>query len=598
MAMDFLTVKAFPAREIALMQPPSRTRLEPQSFAGDPRPGIEARVHDPLWLLGRQWQLGEYVGEDAGTPLSVRVVTRTSPVDRWATVDKAGVVGPSRPFVSGLLEPAVEDEPAAAESLGPGLRARAEAGAAFLAALDDAVAELDAAAAGAVAAVRAAVLVSAPLDVDPAHHPDGARAGLDRTWLRLERLLAGRVVDGERLAVAVEAAGGLPGFLVPAVPAARVAVEAVVDSWLGWYRAEVSPVSAPGGAWVGERLEYRFRVGTGPAGAGQVVLDAPAHGGGDVDWHTFDASAGAVLADPAGAVVPDVAKPVVHAVMATPLRYPGMPADRLWEMEDAQVNLGLVEAEPWDLARLLVAEFALTYGNDWLVVPVDVPYGSLTLVDSVVYTTTFGERFVVRPTDEVSPDGAWRMFTLTTGDGAGVDGLVVPPGAVSVEEGQALEEVLFLRDEMANLVWAVEKSVQGPSGLARDRSRELDDPRPQAAGPVPTAALDYLLATSVPARWIPYLPRSSGYRSISLVQGAMPGEGGTAVRPIGRLLLDGDMSVLKDAEVPREGVRVRRVPAVTRSSDGRFACWTTRRVTVGRGEGASNLAFDATTERR
>ena len=62
----------------------------------------------------------------------------------------------------------------------------------------------------------------------------------------------------------------------------------------------------------------------------------------------------------------------MHALLASPLRYPGMPADRLWEMEDAQVNLGVVESEPWDLARLLVAEFALTYGNDWLVVPVDV----------------------------------------------------------------------------------------------------------------------------------------------------------------------------------------------------------------------------------
>ena len=45
---------------------------------------------------------------------------------------------------------------------------------------------------------------------------------------------------------------------------------------------------------------------------------------------------------------------IVAALLASPLRYPGMPADRLWEMEDKQVNLGLIEAEPWDVARLLV----------------------------------------------------------------------------------------------------------------------------------------------------------------------------------------------------------------------------------------------------
>jgi hypothetical protein len=270
-----------------------------------------------------------------------------------------------------------------------------------------------------------------------------------------------------------------------------------------------------------------------------------------------------------------------------------MPADRLWEMEDAQVNLGLIEAEPWDLARLLVAEFALTYGNDWLVVPVDVPFGSLTRVESVMYTTTFGEHFVVQPTTEVSPDAHWRMFTITDPVGGGaLDGLLIPPGALAVQDGPALEEVLFLRDEMANLVWAVERSVQGPSGAARDRGRERDDPRPPNPGPVERAQLDYLLQTGVPARWVPYLPRSSGYRAIDLVQGMMTAADGTGVRPLGRLLNRADVKVLKDAEVPREGIVVRRQPSVTRRADGGYERWVTRRVRVGRGEGASRLAFD------
>jgi hypothetical protein len=54
------------------LEPPAWTRLEPQSVTGDPLPGLEARVHDPLWLLGRQWQVGEFQGEDAGSPLGVR----------------------------------------------------------------------------------------------------------------------------------------------------------------------------------------------------------------------------------------------------------------------------------------------------------------------------------------------------------------------------------------------------------------------------------------------------------------------------------------------------------------------------------------------
>jgi len=54
---------------------PAWMRLEPQSVSGDPTPGIEARVHDATWLLARQWQFGEFQGEDAGTPVSVSVTS-------------------------------------------------------------------------------------------------------------------------------------------------------------------------------------------------------------------------------------------------------------------------------------------------------------------------------------------------------------------------------------------------------------------------------------------------------------------------------------------------------------------------------------------
>ena len=43
-------------------------RLEPRSTTGDLAPGLAARVADPLWLLGRQWQLGELLADDAPSP--------------------------------------------------------------------------------------------------------------------------------------------------------------------------------------------------------------------------------------------------------------------------------------------------------------------------------------------------------------------------------------------------------------------------------------------------------------------------------------------------------------------------------------------------
>ena len=45
------------------------TRLEPFSRLDDIDTGLQAQTHDPLWLLARQWQTGEFQGEDAGTPV-------------------------------------------------------------------------------------------------------------------------------------------------------------------------------------------------------------------------------------------------------------------------------------------------------------------------------------------------------------------------------------------------------------------------------------------------------------------------------------------------------------------------------------------------
>jgi hypothetical protein len=59
-------------------------------------------------------------------------------------------------------------------------------------------------------------------------------------------------------------------------------------------------------------------------------------------------------------------------------------------------------------------------------------------------------------------------------------------------------------------------------------------------------------------------------------------------------LLDPTPFTLQEEEVPREGVRVRRVPSLARSRDGRYLRWIARRVSVGRGEGSSALMDDAT----
>ncbi|HTJ74976.1 MAG TPA: hypothetical protein VL337_06390 [Acidimicrobiales bacterium] len=544
---------------LVALEPPNITRLEPQSVTGDPKAALEARIADPLWLLCRQRQFGELEGEDAGTPVSVRVAATTARVESW----RPGAAGHQQPFHPPmLLEPAVEAEPPPAGA-GPGLRQRAEAGAVALAALDDA----------GLGGFRDALVAGCPLG-----GPGPADPRQDPTFAGLLAVVGGNLPDAEALAQAVEAAAdGVPAFLAPADDAERDALAATLAGWRRWYRPDVAPDASS--SWVPGRLEYAFDVT--PGGDGRRTLKAPAFAGGSVDWWSFDAAG-----DPAAAPgPPEASTSQVALVAAAPLRYAGMPADRLWEFEDAAVSLGAIEAEPYDLARLLLVEYGMAFGVDWLVVPLDVPHGSFTTVDSVVFTTTFEERYRVEP----AGDGSWRMFAITaTSGGTAVDGLFVPPAAVSVQEGPLLEDVLYLRDEMANMVWAVERTVTGPSGDPHSRADERRPPPDPGPGPVARAELDYRLGTAVPDHWIPYLPTSDGYRAAALVRGRIEGQ----PPPAGRFVPEDAQRRLADGEVPRDGVRVRRVPVVTRRVDGSYARWVTRRVSVGRGEGSSGLAFD------
>ena len=51
------------------------TRLEPRCRDADLTTALQARTHDPLWFLARQWQLGEMLGDDAGSPILAAVTT-------------------------------------------------------------------------------------------------------------------------------------------------------------------------------------------------------------------------------------------------------------------------------------------------------------------------------------------------------------------------------------------------------------------------------------------------------------------------------------------------------------------------------------------
>jgi len=533
-------------------------RVEPRARSQDMKAGLEARVHDPLWLLARQWQVGEFAGRDAGSPVTVEVKSTATLFDRYTTGAE-----PARPYDGKTpLEVLVERETVRPQQAAGDLWQAAEAGLQFFRMLD----------AANLSRLRQSYLRQYPLP-----------PSTDTNAQPVSAIVAGRVIDGIKLhADLVQAGDTLPAQPVLSDPD-RQLVLPIARAWRGWYEPLFSE---PAGAdsWSPDRMEYRFALGS-TSGSTQCV--AREYDGGAADWYTFDRAAATPVA---GSAVPAA---TTRRAMAAPVTFRGMPARRFWEMEDAAVDIGALTAAAEDIGRLLLREFALIYGNDWFQIPLPVPVGSEVTITSLTVVDTFGLSTPVPHYGDVDgAAGGWRMFALASATPAAAPAsaqvLVVTPGAVAPTDGAAIEVVLMLRDEPADMVWGVERTAVGAAGAPVDRALAWKTGLPPVPPPVAGAPLNYRLGSTVPDYWIPFLPVAVDNGPVQMRRGQMPTAGGG---PMGRLLDYPGLTIPLE-ELPREGIHLQRRYRAARGPDGSTHVWIGRLRSTGSGEGRSGLRFD------
>jgi hypothetical protein len=530
------------------------SQLQPSPRLNSVAEALAARVRDPVWLMARQWQLGEFEGADAGSPAFVRI---TSHADRLASV-KLGAT--TVPLASAqLLEPLVEAEP-----LGPDLATSVEIGQAFEALVNTTVRDL----------FRGAYAIG-PAD-----------ASTDPATARFLAVCAGRAVDGVALYAAAKKAQQQNQPLPP-VPvldqSLRSAASQAIATFLQWVEATWgAPGSDEPPAWDANRLEYAPTVS-----AGGLTLGATPDAESTLDWYAFDVIDGAVQPTPS---TPPTPSPGATTVSVIPghVRFRGMPNARWWDFETSKTDFGAILPDPRDLAKLLFADFMLLHGDDWYLAPLDVPTGSLCSIDRLTVTDVFG---VVTSISRADADAGprWTLFsTINRGASGLAPFLVVPSSAAAASiEGDAVEEVHLLRDETADMAWAIEHIVESPIGAARV------EPLPPLSAPpsgVP-APWWYELMTPLPPSWFPLLPQQLPSGAVALIAGTV--EGGPR-EPSGRLVrrLSANGFQLPEEEIGRAGIRLQRVACRTRSSDGGMHLWIARRKAIGAGEASSGLRFD------
>lgn len=604
MAFDYIAAEKLllvPPRPVPVIK--GWNRLEDRPRAVDFERALRAEVRDALWFLTRQWQFGELQGEDAASPVEARTRVQSAPLARYAP--NGGAALPYQPDVP--LETRVE-----AERLPADLVTHIQVTRYFFALL--------------AGQPKLALMRSLYLDgAAYALTPTAVEGVVDADAAAILSLAMNRTLDGVKLLG--EIAAGTHATRVNAFagldPSEKAALNDAGARLLAWSRRLYRTAeSAADDAWAPRFLEYRFACAaqSDAAASTQSVLVADQYDQGHLDWYAFDVDAsspGAIpppdAAPPSAAPLPagpDAAPPVPEGPAAAappgpalsfipaPVSFGGMPSHRYWEFESRKTEFASIDANTTDVAKLLLTEFALVYGNDWCVIPYEIDVGTLSEVPGLLVTDDFGETTLVSAAGRGVDDQwqRWSMFTLTTNeaDGNADTRLLLAPALTKTLEGEAQEEILFLRDEMANMVWAVEKKVPSASGAAADgygvaRAADVTSPAPPLHPTIANAR--YVLGTDVPHNWHPFIPVHvpGSTRSVQLQRARMPGP---ARGIYGRILSVPSPYYVNEEEVPRAGKTITRRFQRARWRDGSTFLWAGRRVTTGRGEGSSGLAFD------
>jgi hypothetical protein len=282
-----------------------------------------------------------------------------------------------------------------------------------------------------------------------------------------------------------------------------------------------------------------------------------------------------------------------------------MPAARFWAIEDEAVSFGDLASGPEDLVRAVVGGFAAVYADDWLSVPCHLPAGSLARVVELTVHDDYGRKHDI-PAAAVldGPSRVWRFFELEGVPGPGgpvaqerpaAPLLLIAPALPDTEQGPPIERVDMIRDEVANLAWAIERRVLASSGRPFDRDAAAAPAAPSEVG----ESWSYAAYTPVPEHWIPLVPVRSGEKGaekVHLRRGRVavppPGVPEERLLPMGRLLdASAPLRVNEDA-IPDAGVRLDRRYQRARGADGRVHLWLGRRVRTGAWPATAKFAAD------
>ncbi|EOZ93595.1 hypothetical protein A33Q_3541 [Indibacter alkaliphilus LW1] len=626
-------------------------RLETRTREESLNSALSAKIHDPLWMLARQWQFGEFKGEDTGSAIESKVAIKTQRLNyfkpnygNWKNIDDTV---PMEITVEKLHQQL-------------GIRSAYYLGKKLLRQIDQSLHGH----AGYAPGMYSKNLISrfgfqAPMLNDGDEIQDLARYA--QVMARSQaynylKTLEGKALDAARILKAQNAnpnfINGLSisnpsGFIQPAH---LTHINTTLQLWKVQLIEEFNlPELQEEQSWIPEKMEYAFDTASVKLTEEDLrTLHAESYFQGHLDWFSFDQIHSSDALE-----LPDIpTNPIERHVLSlipSEASIAGMPVSRWWEMEDGKVDLGNMSASDTDLAKISITQYAMNYSNDWLVIPFDVKSGSLCEVEGIVIKDVFGFRTHVEAAHKQDGNSGlgWGMYGQSilneNKEYLGMDKKIfIPDSLAKTLESEPIEKIKMIRDEMANTVWGIEtiipdlmgSGISGSDTANRleqliesfmDQEKaieeiEANDPKylaeAESNGQVRQwkPPLKYILSNKISENWIPFIPiHKPGQainREIIFQRASMPrtisGIEPHAVRPQTGFLRVGIADnnqqnkpyFIHEEEVPRAGVTLIGQYQLTRWYSGKRLVWYGARKITGKGEGSSGLRFDLLTDNK
>lgn len=593
-------------------------KLEPRAIDNNLSTTLQVQVHDALWMITQQWRMGEFKGMDGGSAIRAKVNSKTSLINRF------------KPSKSSNASEYIHDKPLETVVEGiniiPDLLLSVQMGKYFLKLLkiqkDLTNGSLD---------YRAAFISKFAITL-PSSTNDISNSNLD--LLGLITSLNNKSLDGYELYKAIKLNTN-PNNVLGVAPGTINSIDLgyiqiVFDKYHQWFVKNYNiPEDPMNSSWSENSLDYKFKVSvpeTDDLTSTQIVLGSDSYKNGKLDWYDFDlndninlTNGGTISNEKLGGNGETIIQSKTHSYIPTSIEFKGMPVSRWWEFEYADLDIGNMLVNKQDMLKMMVANFGQIFSNDWLIVPLKVRAGSFCEIENLLVTDVFGKHSLIKPagTGQDNNWQRWSMFNLNIKGEEPVPGdirLFIPPTVINRLESEPLEKVVFLKDEMANMVWAIEEIVSdGVKGGIEGKLAELQlhsyytNKGTYVANEnivnLNDASIKFKLMNSLPENWIPFIPvkdlgaidgRSIKYRRATFKRVVNNIDTDENVTPRTSLLKPNGSNAyyINEEEILKPGVIVSTNYQRTRWYNGKVVTWIGRNRINGRGQGKSGLKFD------